>query len=177
MTGQAGDAEPSGSRAPDSRLTFQDIRPEDEAVFFDLFSLVRGAELQLDGWDPLLRDKMLRSQFEAQRYGYREQYPAADTRLILRDGAPIGWVIVDRSGRDLHGIDIALRPDEQSRGVGTQIIRQLQDEAAAGQRAMMITVQRFNPRAMALYARLGFRAIRESDLHVIMEWVMPEPRA
>ena len=126
-------------------------------------------------WEPDLRDRMLRMQFEAQRHAYRGEFPHAETRLILRDGLPIGWVIVDRSGRELHGIDIALLPDQQRQGVGTRVIQSLQAEAAAASRAMVITVQRRNFRALSLYRRLGFRAIRDTEAHIVMEWRHARP--
>ena len=166
----------SHAREPDpttGTLAFKTIGPDDEVVFFEIYSVVRAAELHLAAWDAASRAAVLRAQFEAQRRGYRDQYPDADERLILRDGAPVGWVIVDRSGTDLHGIDMALRPDEQGRGAGTAIIRSLQEEAASSGRSMTITVQRFNVRALALYLRLGFRATRETDLHIVMEWNRP----
>jgi ribosomal protein S18 acetylase RimI-like enzyme len=151
-------------------LTFRDVNGDDEPMLFELFAVVRADELQLDAWDPAQRAHVLRMQFDAQRSGHRQQYPAAMERLILRDEVPIGWVVVDRAGPDLHGIDIALLPRERSRGVGSQIIRSLQEEAAAEGRAMVITVQRFNVRALALYVRLGFRVVNETDLHIVMEW-------
>jgi GNAT superfamily N-acetyltransferase len=146
------------------------VTAADEAVLLALFGAVRAGELHLNGWEPSLRDRMLRTQFEAQRRGYREEFPAAVERLILHAGIPIGWVIVDASGRDLHGIDIGLLPEHQSKGVGTHVIRALQQEAAAEGRRMIITVQRFNVRARALYERLGFRSTSETDTHVVMEW-------
>jgi len=151
-------------------ITFQDVGPGDEAGLFQLFSAVRGEELGMQDWDPAVRRQMLQLQFEAQRRSYREQFPAADERLILRDGSRIGWVIVDRSGADLHGIDIALLSSERSKGVGTRIIRALQEEAAALSRPMVITVQRMNVQALALYRRLDFRVIEETDLHTVLEW-------
>ena len=124
----------------------------------------------MDAWDPAQRDRVLRVQFAAQRRSYRQEFPKADERVILRDGSPIGWVVVDRSGAELHGIDIALVADQRSRGIGTMVIRALQDEAAADGRPMVITVLRSNVRALALYERLGFRPIRHTEVHTLMEW-------
>ena len=157
-------------RDADDTLTFRDVSDGEDTALFDLFKAVRSEELQLAGWEPAARDHMLRLQFEAQRHGYRAEYPAADERLIVRGGVPIGWVIVDRTGPHLHGIDIALLADQRSSGLGTRIIRALQEEAAASGRPMVITVQRFNVRALALYERLGFRVVRETDVHIVMEW-------
>jgi ribosomal protein S18 acetylase RimI-like enzyme len=151
-------------------LTFRHLDTGDEALLFRLYAAVRSAELGMEGWQPELRDRILRVQFEAQRRGYREQFPHADERLILRDGSAIGWVTVDRSGAGLHGIDIALLADERSRGVGTRVIQALQEEAAAENRLMAITVLRPNVRALALYRRLGFRETGGTETHIVMEW-------
>ena len=151
-------------------IDLRNLEPGDEPTYFALYAAVRARELQIDALDATTRTSLLHSQFEAQRRGYRDQFPAADERLIVRDGVPIGWVIVDRSGDSLHGIDIGLLPDEQGRGAGTGIIRALQDEAASSERPMTISVQRFNARALALYDRLGFRRTAETPLHVMMMW-------
>lgn len=124
----------------------------------------------MDAWEPALRDRVLRLQFDAQRDAYAEQYPGAQERMILRDGSPVGWVIVDRTSLSLHGIDIALLSDQRSQGIGARVIRALQEEAAAGRRPMVISVFRSNVRAIALYLRLGFRKISEDDVQTHMEW-------
>lgn len=149
-------------------VTLEDVR--DQAELFELFSRVRAEDLGMRNWEPELRARMLRFQFEAQRRGYREQSPAADTRLILRNAVPVGWVIVDRSGPVLHCLDIAIVPEARSQGVGTWVWRALQDEAAATERPLVLTVLRTNTRALALYIRLGFRVIGETAVHARMEW-------
>jgi ribosomal protein S18 acetylase RimI-like enzyme len=142
----------------------------DEVALFELYTAVRAEELGMWGWDAELRNQMLRFQFEAQRRGYREQFPGADERLILLDGSPIGWIIVDRSGTELRGIDLALLPEERNKGVGTLVIRTLQEEAAAESRPMVLSVLTLNVRAFGLYVRLGFRVTSETDTHTVMEW-------
>jgi ribosomal protein S18 acetylase RimI-like enzyme len=157
-------------------LTLRDLQAGDEAALFQLFATVRGEELGMERWEPELRDRMLRIQFDAQRRSYREQFPDANEQLILRDGSPIGWVIVDRSRPELHGVDIALLADARQQGIGTRVIQALQEEAAAEGRPMDISVQRLNVRALALYRRLGFRAIRDNGVHIVMEWRRDAPR-
>jgi ribosomal protein S18 acetylase RimI-like enzyme len=141
-----------------------------EAVFFEIYAEVRGEELKMQDWAPEFRAATLRIQFEAQARGYREQFPGAEECLILRAGSPIGWLIVDRSGPALHCIDIAIVPGERSKGIGTQVFRALQEEAASKGGPVVLTVRPANSRALALYLRLGFRVIRQDDLHTIMEW-------
>ena len=124
----------------------------------------------METWEPELRDRLLRFQFQAQRQGYREQFPAADERLILGEDAPTGWVIVDRSGPEVRCVDIAVVPEKRGLGIGTRVLRGLQEEAAASGRPLVLAVLRTNIRAFALYRRLGFRVKSETDLHALMEW-------
>jgi ribosomal protein S18 acetylase RimI-like enzyme len=150
-------------------FALKDVGQDGEAALFQLFAAVRCEELMMEQWEPALRNQMLRLQFEAQRRGCREQFPGADARLILRDGSPVGWVIVDRSGPMLHCVDIAILSEARNTGLGTRVLRALQEEAAAAGRPVALTVLRSNVRARGLYLRLGFRVIRETDLHTLME--------
>jgi ribosomal protein S18 acetylase RimI-like enzyme len=161
-------------KATADAITFTDVG-SDESVLFALYSAVRADELGMESLDPALRSQILQFQFEAQRRGYREQFPAAERRLILRNGSPIGWLILDRSGSALHPVDIAIVAEEKGRGVGTGVIRSLQDEAGAEKRPVVLTVLRTNDRAMALYLRLGFRVIEETQTHRLMEWRADTP--
>jgi ribosomal protein S18 acetylase RimI-like enzyme len=141
-----------------------------EPVLAALYAAIRSDELGMEAWDPVVRQEVLRIQHEAQWRGYREQFPHAQTQLILRDGSAVGWVTIDRSGDALHGVDIALLPAQRDRGIGTQLLRALQAEAASGGRPMRFSVNRFNHRALDLYRRVGFSVIRETDAHIFMEW-------
>ena len=67
-------------------------------------------------------------------------------------------------------LDIAVLSKERNKGVGTRVIRTLQEEAAARSRPMVLSVLTLNVRALGLYVRLGFRAISETDTHTVMEW-------
>lgn len=152
-----------------STLELKDIGADDEVVLFQLFTTVRSEELRMDHWDPDLRTQTLRVQFEAQRRGYRAQWPDVCERLILSDGSPVGWVIVDR-GLVMRGIDMAVVPEARDSGVGTRVIRALQAEVARSAGTFVIAVLRSNIRARALYVRLGFIVTGETDLHTLMEW-------
>jgi ribosomal protein S18 acetylase RimI-like enzyme len=153
-----------------STLELKDVGADDEVVLFQLFTAVRSEELRMDHWGPDLRTQMLRLQFEAQRRGYREQWAGVCERLILCDGSPVGWLIVDRSGLVMRGIDMALVPEARNAGVGTRVIRALQAEVAGSAGTFVIAVLRTNVRARALYDRLGFIVTGDTDLHTMMEW-------
>jgi len=146
------------------------MRDGEERVLFELFTAVRSEELGMTGWDAPLRDQILRMQFTAQRRSYHEQYPGIVERFILRDGTPIGWLMIDDSGEALRCVDLAIMPAERRKGVATNTLRALQEEAAATDRPLVLSVMRMNAAALALYDRLGFRSVGGNDSHVLLEW-------
>ena len=144
--------------------------PDSEATLFALFAAVRSEELAMAGWDAPLRDMVLRQQFDAQRRGYRAQYPAAATSLIMLQDDPVGWTILDRSGSPWHCLDIAVVSGARRRGIATQVIRTWQDEATRAHCRIALSVLRTNAAACALYAALGFRVSGETETHWHMLW-------
>jgi ribosomal protein S18 acetylase RimI-like enzyme len=146
----------------------------DEELLYALFAIVRTEELAMASWPSALREQLLRTQFRVQQEGCRRSHGSHDTHVIVSDGRPVGWVIVDRGGAELHGIDLGLIAEARGAGIGTEIIRALQHEAQATQRSMVLDVQRTNARAVALYERLGFRTVSMNDTHLFMRWTGEE---
>jgi ribosomal protein S18 acetylase RimI-like enzyme len=146
------------------------VPADNEATFFELYAAVRGRELAMTGCTRELRDHVLAFQFDAQRRGYRDRFPGADRQLILRDGVPIGWLIVDRRDAEICCVDIALVADERRQGIGSHVLRRLQQEASTAGKPMTLTVRRANAAALVVYRRLGFRVVGETDCHARMEW-------
>jgi len=151
-------------------VTLADAGSVDERVRFALFAEIKTDELALAAWDPEARQQLLRMQFDAQRRGYRAQWPELIEQVIVRDGEAAGWVTIGDDGAALCCVDIAIRPQARGAGLGTAVLRELQERAAALDRPLVLSVWRDNARAQALYARLGFREISVSDTHVHMEW-------
>ena len=151
-------------------ISHRSICASDDALMFDLYASVRAEELGMAEWDPAMRDGILRMQFTAQQRGYAEQYPSAEHCLILVDGSARGWMIVDRGGSAVHVVDLALTADMRGKGIGTSLLRGLQDEAAANGRPLVLETSRTNARAIALYSRLGFQTTEANETHVRMEW-------
>lgn len=95
-----------------------------------------------------------------------------DTRtaeIILADGSPCGYCIVERRSEDIHARELVIHPDFQGQGIGSLFLRGLQDEAR--RRSVPVRLGTFHEnRAVELYARLGFREIGSTETHVLMEW-------
>jgi ribosomal protein S18 acetylase RimI-like enzyme len=66
-------------------------------------------------------------------------------------------------------------PDARGRGIGTIVLRHLFGIADRERRTVRAIVYRANPRARALYERLGFRDVAADELLFTIE--RPRPRA
>jgi GNAT superfamily N-acetyltransferase len=161
----------SSRRAPSRSptISLRAVEPTDEAFLRRLYASTREAELSLVDWDAELKAAFIDHQFEAQRQHYLEHYPTATHDLILVDREPAGRLWVDRWPREIRVVDISLLPVFRGRGVGTSLLRDLQAEGAASDRAVSIHVERFNP-ASRLYGRLGFAPVDAGDVYVLLRW-------
>lgn len=73
-------------------------------------------------------------------------------------------------GPNLELAGIQLRPAMQGRGIGTAVIRELQREATHRGGRLTLAVEKDNPRARALYERLGCVLVGESDDEYALHW-------
>ena len=119
------------------------------------------------------RDAVLR-QFGAWDETRQDEFFAAawnmtPHQIILADGVPVGYCAVEERPDDIHVRELVIRPEAQSQGIGTELLRQVQ--AVARRRALPIRLGTFHTnRAQDLYARLGFRRVGQSATHVFLEW-------
>lgn len=90
------------------------------------------------------------------------------TYVIELDGRPAGRLRVVRTRDQIELAGIQLLPDFQSRGIGTRVIMDLFTEARDAGLPMTLSVEKDNPRAHALYLRLGFAVISETDDEFVM---------
>jgi ribosomal protein S18 acetylase RimI-like enzyme len=125
-------------------------------------------------WPPEQVEAFLRSQFELQHREYRRNYADASFEVLVVDGADAGRLYVRRTDDEVHLIDIALLPEFRGRGIGTALLRELMDEAAAAGKVINIYVEQENP-AQSLYRRLGFEPVAESGVYLLMERQPPPP--
>ncbi|USG65060.1 GNAT family N-acetyltransferase [Brevibacillus ruminantium] len=149
------------------------VTETDEVFLFQLYSSTRLDELAAWGWDEVMQQQFLQLQWRAQKHSYAMQYPDAEHILLCYQNIPIGRIIVARSDTAVILVDITILPDYRGMGIGTTLIRELQNEAAASLHPLLLSVLPTN-RAMQLYERLGFRAIGSLGLHISMEWT-PTP--
>jgi ribosomal protein S18 acetylase RimI-like enzyme len=94
--------------------------------------------------------------------------------VIERAGEALGRLYLARWKSEHRIVDIALLPAHRGSGLGTALLTDLLDEAAAVGKAVSIHVEKFNP-AMSLYRRLGFVAAGEEGAYDLMRWEVGPP--
>jgi ribosomal protein S18 acetylase RimI-like enzyme len=129
------------------------VRPEsdDDAAFL--------RELFLASYPlrDLLPEPVLTQQVELRLATFRQGFAEAMRRIVVGPDGPIGRIIVDWGHpAGPHCADIAVRPADGGRGVGTALLRAWIDVAEPYGLACSLTVATDNP-ARGLYARLGFQ--------------------
>lgn len=161
------------------KVTLRTATAEDEAFLRAVYAATRAEELTPVPWSDEQKRAFCDQQFAAQDAHYRAHYPTAEYLVIETSPGesaeagtahtPAGRLYVDRWAREIRIMDIALLPGFRGRGIGTELLRQLQDEARAAAKALTIHVEKFNP-ALRLYERLGFRAKEDKGVYLLMEW-------
>lgn len=133
------------------------LRPATDADRNFLFDLHRRAMREyvepIWGWDDVVQRRL-----------FDDRFVSRQSQVIQVDGENVGLLQLDeRPGEVVLGL-IELLPAWQGKGIGTAIIRSL----LAQGKPVSLRVLRRNPRAAALYERLGFRIVRRAPEHLYM---------
>ncbi len=153
-------------------LTLRAATAGDADFLAAVYAATRAEELAVTGWSEEAKMDFCRMQFDAQAAHYREHYPRADFCVIEISHTPAGRLYVDRWEREIRIMDIAILPAHRGQGIGTRLLRELQEEAAGSSRSLTIHVERLNP-ALRLYERLGFRMTEDKGVYLLLEWRAP----
>jgi ribosomal protein S18 acetylase RimI-like enzyme len=133
------------------RIALRLARPDD----FDFC-----ARLYFSGMEKTIRE--LKLDMAAQAANLRNQWNLTEVKIITYDNADIGWVQSSIQDDAVYLGQIFIDPGFQRRGIGTQIITGLIDEANQTGRPITLGVVKSNP-ARSLYERLGFRITDEDN--------------
>jgi len=99
-----------------------------------------------------------------QRKDFAEKFNPNDGEIIVIDGTDAGYFwTIEKETEFLLG-SIRLLPVFQRRGIGTKIIVDLLNRT---QKSVRLQVLKINP-ARALYERLGFEIVGETETHFTM---------
>ena len=150
-------------------LTLRQVDAGDDNFLLQLYQSSRGDDLRGLGWEEDRISEFLKMQYEAQRNLLDNDYPHLTDQIVVLDGAPVGRLAVEHRPDEVRLVDVALLADYRNRQIGTYLIQQLQEQAAAAKLPLRLQVIRFN-RAINLFERLGFSRTSETGTHFQMEW-------
>ncbi len=154
----------------DDGVAIRRATARDREFLRSLFGTTRLDAVFLAAWPPAERMAFLDSQFALQDIHYRRFHPKADFLIVKRHDAPIGRMILDRGHTEWRIVDIGFVPEARGAGLGTALLRTVQDAATrAGAARVNLHVEAGN-RARALYARLGFIVTDQTETHLAMAW-------
>ena len=148
------------------------LRPansSDERFLHRLYESTHGQQFVLLPLAATQRELLVQMQFNAQRTGYRQQYPRSEDFVVTIGNEPAGRLWVDESGEKVVVVDIAIAREHQGRGIGTEVLQQVIGEAEAAGKSVRLTVDRMNARAFGLYRRLGFKVCGGDDVSIEMQ--------
>jgi ribosomal protein S18 acetylase RimI-like enzyme len=123
------------------------------------------ASLYFSGMEKIIRE--LKLDMAAQTANLRKRWDISEVQIITSDDVDIGWMQSSTQDGALFLEQIFIVAAYQRRGIGTEVIRGLLEEATQTDRPATLGVVKTNP-ARRLYERLGFRVTHEDDRKVYM---------
>jgi ribosomal protein S18 acetylase RimI-like enzyme len=143
------------------------VLPDDEDFLRDLYFSTR-EDLRLLPLEGAQKQAFITMQYAAQKQHYAAQFPGADHDLVLRDGIPIGRLLVNRGPGAIYLVDISLLAEYRGAGVGTAIMNSLVEEAGNEGTVLSLHVMKTNP-AARLYLRMGLTVTADDGFYVEMK--------
>jgi ribosomal protein S18 acetylase RimI-like enzyme len=150
-------------------ITLRPVTPADESFLLEVYASTRADEMALLPWSDEQKQAFVLTQFSAQQQHYEKTYPDANHDIILFNDRMVGRLYVARLEAEIRIVDITLHPRDRNRGIGSNLLGSLQDEASGCGKLLRIYVESFNP-SLRLFERLGFSRSAEQGMHVLMEW-------
>jgi ribosomal protein S18 acetylase RimI-like enzyme len=142
---------------------------DDEAFLRELFFEIRAPEFALADLSERQLHELLANQFEARKIHYARVFPDAVYWVLETDKSRVGYKVVTEDA-EIHLIDIAVRPEHQNQGIGTEQMGLLLQDAAKKRKSVTLSVEIFNP-ARRLYERLGFAEYEDFGIYKRMRWM------
>ncbi|HTK02136.1 MAG TPA: GNAT family N-acetyltransferase [Bordetella sp.] len=99
----------------------------------------------------------------------RVNYRFQDALLVYEGVELVGLFKVARDGGEWKLVQVQIAPARQGQGLGSRLVRGLQNEAARAGCAITLEVLKGNP-ARRLYERCGFAVVGENALEHRMRW-------
>ena len=150
-------------------LRLRPVAPDDAHFLRVLYRTTREPEFIHTSWCEAQKAAFCDMQYDAQAAGFGHAWPHAKHLVICFAGLAVGRLVKGLTADGLRLVDIALLPQLRNRGLGTAILRQLQEEAATRGLPLELAVVK-SSRALGLCRRLGLAVTGELGAHYALRW-------
>ena len=99
---------------------------------------------------------------------HRQNYRPASHKIVLIEDKAAGLVAVETEPEYLWLVKLYLLSEHRGKGIGTELLRQVLDQAKQARKRVRLRVLRVNPKAQALYLRHGFEIVEETEERLFM---------
>jgi ribosomal protein S18 acetylase RimI-like enzyme len=138
-------------------LRLREATPDDREFLYDLHcASLKDYIIETWGWDETW-----------QRRHFDEHFAPKRRQIIRLKSREIGAIGVSERDADILIDYIALYPEYQRQGIGTDLIKGIIHQGVVARKPVRLRVLRTNP-AVRLYERLGFLVEKESNTHIRM---------
>ena len=140
-----------------------EIRPavtaEQQPLFILHEKLFRAEIEQIWGWDDA-----------SQWQNFLNEWAESETFAICQGGKLTGCVQYFTRGDHLYLFNLAIEPEFQNQGVGSEGLSWLKKEARSREIAIELKVFKTNPRVLNFYRRHGFEITEEIETGFRLRW-------
>ena len=107
---------------------------------------------------------------EAMQDGFFEKgWGEAPFQILMCDSTPCGYASVEENDEHIFVRELVILPEFQGRGIGTQFLEQVFEDARVRQLPVQLQALHENY-ALNLYRRLGFQEYGKTSIHILMRW-------
>jgi ribosomal protein S18 acetylase RimI-like enzyme len=106
---------------------------------------------------------------EFQKQFCENRFASGRIQIIYNNEKEIGVLELIDKEHQIYIEEIQIEPDNQGRGIGSQIINDIKKRAIGLNCSVGLMVMKLNHRARKLYEKLGFKVIDETKTHFILE--------
>ncbi|WP_417783501.1 GNAT family N-acetyltransferase [Terasakiella pusilla] len=154
----------------DERFNVRAVTRGDFDFLMNLYVASRWQEVApLIDWTDAQKISFLESQFGMQHMNYLKSHPKGDFMIIERENQPLARLYLDYKETEIQLCEVMVAPVAQRRGLGSWLIRAVQEEGYRLNKTIRLHVETQN-RAYTLYKGLGFQEISATDMYITMVW-------
>lgn len=103
----------------------------------------------------------------------RDFAPEQTQILVDEQGNDVGLLVVTDDEKTIHINNLLIVNRAQGKGIGTFVLSKFITRAKLSGKSIKLQVFKINPRAKALYEKLGFKTAGQTEFHTQMEFKWP----